>query len=236
MQKPPPCYQDWNAMEIVDGGRICAQCDKTIVDFTKVTWENILEHQKKTQFTTCGKYSEKQITHWGYQPPRVDLAWFRKSSFTGLFILLGFKVAYAQEVEKPSIEIVGDTVQFLSDTTEKYQLANFRGVVIDSSTGESIPFVMLKTLDGKKNVYTDVDGCFKIEVNSADLNNGMLSVKLIYAGSESREYLLKKNMVNELSLSIKKLEVVIIDRSFRVADPKPTLKPIRTIKNWFKKD
>lgn len=67
--KPKHCGQNWLDMTPAEGGRICGGCDKLIVDFTKCTWREIEEVQAANNNTVCGMYTDKQLQHWGQQPP-----------------------------------------------------------------------------------------------------------------------------------------------------------------------
>lgn len=67
--KPKHCGQNWLDMTPAEGGRICGGCDKLIVDFTKHTWREIEEVQAANSNAVCGMYTDKQLQHWGQQPP-----------------------------------------------------------------------------------------------------------------------------------------------------------------------
>ena len=40
---PEPCHEDWNEMTPKQQGRHCMVCNKTVVDFTKQTDEQIIK-------------------------------------------------------------------------------------------------------------------------------------------------------------------------------------------------
>ena len=56
-------------MRPVDGGRLCAECNKSIVDFSKMSWGEIERVQRKNNNSVCGMYLPKQINNWGRQAP-----------------------------------------------------------------------------------------------------------------------------------------------------------------------
>lgn len=56
-------------MKPAEGGRICGGCNKLIVDFTKSNWREIEEVQAANNNAVCGMYTDKQLQHWGQQPP-----------------------------------------------------------------------------------------------------------------------------------------------------------------------
>lgn len=69
LHKPKYCEQNWLEMKPTDGGRICKQCSKTIIDFSKMAWADIERIQQANKNSVCGMYSPKQLEHWGRQVP-----------------------------------------------------------------------------------------------------------------------------------------------------------------------
>src|SRR5690348_12627098 len=70
MVKPKHCGQDWSDMKPTKGGRICGQCNKLIVDFSKMSWTEIEKIQLQNNNSVCGMYKPKQLDYWGQEIPR----------------------------------------------------------------------------------------------------------------------------------------------------------------------
>jgi hypothetical protein len=238
MQKPPPCYQDWDAMAKVPGGRLCAQCDKTIVDFSKKTWQDILEIQKASEFSTCGKYSTKQIRHWGYQPPVTDLAWFRKFSFTSLLVLLGLKSVDAQvesEHNTAYLQVISKDA-LAADISRK---SVYRGIVFDSSSGEPLVGAVIRPKEGSGGAISDENGCFLLEVDQVLMVEDSLNVTIQYFGLTTLQVALKANTIDSFYLVRSEAKTTVIHTHFRVESSAPTLKskPFQGFgTKFFKKD
>lgn len=59
---PEPCHEDWNAMTPKEKGRFCDVCDKVVVDFTKMSDEEIVEYlQQHSKQKTCGHFKNEQL-------------------------------------------------------------------------------------------------------------------------------------------------------------------------------
>ena len=59
---PNPCHEDWNKMTPNKNGRHCVSCDKTIVDFTKMTDVAIKSYfSKNADNKTCGHFYKGQL-------------------------------------------------------------------------------------------------------------------------------------------------------------------------------
>jgi len=57
-----PCSEDWQGMRIGINSRHCSNCNKSVIDFTKKSKEEILKHLKSnTNKSICGKLTNKQI-------------------------------------------------------------------------------------------------------------------------------------------------------------------------------
>ena len=62
---PKPCNEGWNTMTPNDNGRHCDSCNKTVVDFTSMTLEQIKIYFDKNNGTkVCGHFKVAQVeTH-----------------------------------------------------------------------------------------------------------------------------------------------------------------------------
>jgi CarboxypepD_reg-like domain len=58
---PTPCTEDWNAMTPDKNGKFCASCQKTVVDFSRMTDAEIFNYFDNFKGNTCGRFSEKQL-------------------------------------------------------------------------------------------------------------------------------------------------------------------------------
>ncbi|MBA3664359.1 MAG: hypothetical protein H0W61_09145 [Bacteroidetes bacterium] len=58
---PNPCNANWDKMTPTNSGKHCASCDKTVVDFTKLTTEQIKDHFNKNNARTCGHFYKGQL-------------------------------------------------------------------------------------------------------------------------------------------------------------------------------
>jgi len=63
---PVPCNQQWAEMTPVNGGRYCEGCCKTVVDFSHMSTDEIINYLSATK-NVCGKFDP-------YQLPVVNLS------------------------------------------------------------------------------------------------------------------------------------------------------------------
>ena len=59
---PKPCHQNWDEMTPDEKGRHCQACNKTVVDFTKMTDDQVLNYFSQHQSQKiCGKVHKSQL-------------------------------------------------------------------------------------------------------------------------------------------------------------------------------
>lgn len=61
-----PCHEDWQTMTPETQGRFCGACEKTVVDFTKMSDAEILQYFSKPSVEkTCGRFRVEQLSESG---------------------------------------------------------------------------------------------------------------------------------------------------------------------------
>ena len=82
MEKPQlhiekPCLEDWNKMSPKQTGRHCQLCDKTVVDFTQMSTEEISNYlTKKSKERICGRIWSS--THLHEEKTSKNQRWFNR--------------------------------------------------------------------------------------------------------------------------------------------------------------
>ena len=76
---PKPCHENWDTMLPNEKGRHCFSCQKTVVDFTKMTDTQIINFFQKYKSSTCGRFLETQLNRPILLPvstkPQSRFAW-----------------------------------------------------------------------------------------------------------------------------------------------------------------
>jgi hypothetical protein len=57
---PEPCSQNWQNLTIVEKGRFCASCEKVVIDFRKMSNNELLDYFKNHQGNVCGNFNPIQ--------------------------------------------------------------------------------------------------------------------------------------------------------------------------------
>ena len=56
-----PCHENWDKMTPEDQGRFCANCNKSVIDFSLMTDNQILSHLNKSNTNLCGRFHSEQL-------------------------------------------------------------------------------------------------------------------------------------------------------------------------------
>ncbi len=122
---PKPCHEDWNKMNPNNEGKFCNSCSKTVVDFTKMSKEEIHQYFKqKSGENTCGHFYASQLE----EDKKPKLVIFKRVNYFATIVLglfLPFFSCKEELVGEPSVieegksekELTGDTV--CTDTNQK---------------------------------------------------------------------------------------------------------------------
>ena len=150
---PEPCSEDWNEMKVVDDThRHCASCEKTLVDFTCMSDEEIVYFFRHNKQKTCGRFTQGQLqktfiqnqqaaqsSPWWRTVAVLTLTFFTKYSFaqqndsvpvSDSAITQNDTSSIQPEVESDSAIVVNDTIR--NDTT----LRDSSHAIVDITTPE----------------------------------------------------------------------------------------------------
>lgn len=128
------CKENWDLMSPKDKGRHCAKCEKTVIDFSKFTDEQIIKYLHNNT-NSCGRFDNTQLSRNMELPPLVNpfTSWWKKLSVGGM--LFGSSaVALAQENQSDSMITDSVSKEFIFDVKEKLRSAHFRVEVPADST------------------------------------------------------------------------------------------------------
>ncbi|MCB0765014.1 MAG: hypothetical protein KDB84_09925, partial [Flavobacteriales bacterium] len=139
------CDQVWDDMSVVEGGRLCTQCSRTIVDFTAMSEEAIARTHAFSESFVCGVYREDQLRPRRSSAQRTTGTLPVAFSLLSLLLLEPNASLKAQEVPMEQTEPDRDAVLpvDISDTTSvQRERVIVRGRVQDKGY-EPVPFALI---------------------------------------------------------------------------------------------
>lgn len=202
---PEPCRYDWQQMTPQEKGRLCAQCDKVVRDFTHLTTEEIQEELKTVSGRTCGRVRAEQITP---VPPR-HVEWWVKFpvqrlrvfifAFIAVFGMEVWGLSQAQASEWATLQAELQDPTLLADYLAEPQSGRItlRGKVLDAEDGSPVEYAAV-VIEYQGEVvtgsYTNEDGYFKIVFDTEETGNQPYSVRIRYLSNE----VVKENVATDI--------------------------------------
>lgn len=156
---PKPCHENWFEMTPIEKGKFCSNCQKNVIDFTKVSdREIILEYNKNENL--CGRFRASQLDRILILPKEKKSIWIIAAASIIGFLGLGNQTAKAQANAKTEQT---DNKQ-LKDNIKEHQkkgLITYKGTLYNS---ENYPVedVNVKVKRTKIETKTNFDGEFTI--------------------------------------------------------------------------
>lgn len=124
---PEPCHENWQQMTPNEQGRHCMACQKTVVDFTLMSDQEILDHISRATSSVCGRFNNDQLNKTYVEKRLKPSFTFRYvwNMITAAFLLTGG--AACEQVKKtgrkkPAInsngEVLGKVAPPVEETTQ----------------------------------------------------------------------------------------------------------------------
>ena len=193
---PEPCHEDWNKMTPKDQGRHCASCNKTVVDFTKKTDEQIIK-SLESKGNLCGRFKTQQIDR-DIVLARKDKNNYWSIAASGLFafMALGNQDAFAQGEPKP---IKTDTlIRPMVKGKVATSILNehiYVGTVTTAIDGVPLPGTSVIIKGTSREAHTDFDGNFTIKGKIGE------TLELSYVGMETQKLILSTAYTMTIALN-----------------------------------
>jgi hypothetical protein len=171
-----PCRENWAAMTPASGGRHCAACAKTVVDFTRMTDAELLAHLARAgQTDVCGRLRADQVGRplAAGSAPRASRgrAWLGALlAALSLVLPTTTRAAWARQPAALATFVPGAVPSASQPVVEARVLAgSYRaeGVVLDAQTHQPIPGAIVMLQGTSSGVSTDEHGKFVLPISSA---------------------------------------------------------------------
>lgn len=167
-----PCHENWNSMTIMEQGRHCQSCQKTVTDFSMMTDKEILNHLSQRNADVCGKFTADQLDRTLIGEHKKKFSW----SYVWNFVIATFlTVNYAsaqQTTGRPTKAATTNKVITANKGAAEGEFSfvvpngirKIEGVIVDSKTNLPIPFASVAVKGTTNGVTADVNGKFSLSV------------------------------------------------------------------------
>lgn len=198
---PTPCSEKWNTFMPTRMGGFCNRCNKTVIDFTKMTDDEIITYFKDNSLPVCGRFYPTQLKVYAtaYNTVKPGFTVLKAALFSTLLFIVS-KNSYGQmqgnDERNVTIQEPRKTQRANIVESQKYTVS---GVVIDSDSNEGIPGTNILLKGTSYGTTTDAYGNFKFPKK---LKEGDVLI-FSFIGYEIKEYVVPKNGAARVELSLK---------------------------------
>ncbi|MEO8770096.1 MAG: carboxypeptidase-like regulatory domain-containing protein [Ferruginibacter sp.] len=163
IQVDHPCSENWNQMTPNTQGSFCNSCKKTVIDFTAMTDNQLMEYFKNNPSGTCGRFNTDQLTNLIAMPvKRIPWAkYFFQISLPAL--LLGFRANAQRAIKKYQQPIT--IVSKFSSQPMAFQSTLLLTGKITNTDGKPVPYASVMIKGSTKGIAADSNGVFKLRLS-----------------------------------------------------------------------
>lgn len=192
-----PCDQKWETFQPTPQGAFCHSCAKDVVDFTKMTDQQIVEYFKSKPASRCGRFRPEQLATYPVQTETVNTGWrLWKAGAVALALAVMSKPSAGQTaVSKTTTSLsyltADDVIQEKQPRNKEF---NVTGIVKSLTDGNPLPGLTVQKRGTDIQAVTDVDGRFTFPVTLKDGD----SLDFMFIGLKSQTRVITGNADQEL--------------------------------------
>ncbi|MEO6979683.1 MAG: carboxypeptidase-like regulatory domain-containing protein [Mucilaginibacter sp.] len=185
---PQPCGQDWSQMTATESGRHCESCAKTVVDFTRMSNDEVICYLS-TNRHVCARIGAQQMTSINMQlvsrQSQNKGGWAKWVMVASLFVATAYNRANAQNATHATEQTVNDNAQAQSSPLGKVYFpdsANYQVITgrVTDNNNVPLPGAAIKVSGANTGTQTDVEGNFRLQIPTSTK-----SIKVSFLGFES---------------------------------------------------
>ena len=179
---PKPCHANWDAMTLETKGRYCGSCAKTVVDFSVMTDNELLNYLNKNIGNICGHFTADQlqrpIIEIQLQPKKTWRYWI--ASIASLLVLIQKSSGQSQQRLQ---RLMGDTTVVIKDMKNvivgkivpQKVASTFSGIIVDE---QNMPILGASILikNTRKGTITNEKGRFFLPITDKKITVTISSV------------------------------------------------------------
>jgi hypothetical protein len=169
-----PCHENWQSMTPNEQGRFCGSCQKTVVDFSVMTDQEILDYISKASHSICGRMSDDQMN-------KDILITKNKKRFSFVYLwnlllaTLLFAKANAQVtpvkskqptvVKAPERMLMGQIAMPEPEPVDAVIPVTAKGVVVDATNGKPVEGASIFIKAKSSGTVADSTGNFQLSIH-----------------------------------------------------------------------
>ncbi|MFT3675311.1 MAG: T9SS type A sorting domain-containing protein [Chitinophagaceae bacterium] len=243
-----PCTENWDQMMPDEKGRFCLSCTKQVIDFSKMTDQELIRFFKQNRETeVCGQLSAHQLNHDLTASPRRRwlLPYFLRATLPAMLLI---NRAEARQTGERDNTAVVSPVNKAADLKHLRLLAPdsapvvVNGNVVDQE-GRPVAYASVKVMGTEQYSLADSAGRFQLHYWGAEPRIQLSCSALSFQDTVAVYNLLEETESCTIRLQPKELPVVVVRSGGTMGllkglmggvVIKRTSMPLDTLTSWFK--
>jgi hypothetical protein len=199
-----PCFEKFEQFKTTGNGGFCNSCQKEVINFTKMSDQEVFQYFKNQDKITCGRFHHSQIKTYsetasakGKYSFKTIGAWLMSIS---VLSFLPVSQSHAKNYDHPNVKYITPKKDSKKENTESKVEEKehvVQGVVVDENN-QSLPGVNIVLKGSSIGIITDVDGRFKFPET---LKAGDVLI-FNFVGYQSQEFIIKENAPDIINIKI----------------------------------
>ena len=214
-----PCSENWANMSATNKGAFCQQCQKEVIDFSKLSDNQIIQLLGNNTGSICGKVKSDQLNRrlnftktLNYSQPSyykffvgLFVSSFWNNSATAKSCVVESTKPNTYFTEKQLVDV--ETNETKRDSSKQI----IKGKVLDKETNDPIPFANVFIKNYEISVSTDINGNFSLSIPK-EVFVDTFSIKISYLGYGLLEIIncTIQDLGNEKNYYLKKDEIAYL--------------------------
>lgn len=165
IQIAEPCHENWDKMLEEEKGKFCLSCQKNVVDFSRMTNEEIINYfEQNAGKSICGRIAKHQHNTPISNYRKIVTPWFNKY-VAGFFMALGFyhpSKGQTATLQQEHHMVKGHMKVNTPTQNDKKLVIN--GRVLDSKTNKGIKGAEINIAGSDIVVTSDKNGNYSVEI------------------------------------------------------------------------
>jgi hypothetical protein len=182
---PSPCREDWTGMELTESGRFCNQCEKSVMDFTHYTDQQLSEYLDRNRHTPiCGRIPISKLNKPLEVPPV-------KYHYKGWWIwaaLAGSSLTLQAQMESEMVQVADHNkdIELSIHVEADSGFIHVKGFLEDRGTSERLPFAFIEFKQKSVKCVTDVNGEFVLQIPANLKPDEKIELTISYVGYKTK--------------------------------------------------
>jgi hypothetical protein len=159
---PLPCSEKWDEFLPGKDGAFCQRCCKTIIDFTRMSDDEVIQFFSNKPLNTCGRFREDQIRMYTKFAVNIETGFpLLKAGFLSLIMLLLNDRLHAQTSPKAKVEFIQRVNQPMHEKQQRPAAYIIKGLVREKDGNLPFPGVNILRKGSSQSTNTDAEGMFE---------------------------------------------------------------------------